>query len=249
MQRPSLKRLKFSLSKRFSRLTKHRYTVEKRMGVFYLIDQANAVDQHLIAKGAWEQPQVDALRRYIARYRVAGCRNVFLDIGAHGGLYSMLMHGDRTFDALIAFEPDPVNAAQLQANLFINHLVGEVTLVQAACTDKAGRVRFFAAAQKNRGMSRIEESTGLQGESMIDVETLTVDSIVPDHGSLIVAKIDVEGFELTALAGMEQVIANNTCLFQIESFAEQFPALNAWMLARGFSLLETVEHDHFYYKA
>ena len=76
MQRPSLKRLKFSLSKRFSRLTKHRYTVEKRMGVFYLIDQANAVDQHLIAKAHGNNPKwmrCAAILRAIAWRAVAMC--------------------------------------------------------------------------------------------------------------------------------------------------------------------------------
>ena len=45
---------------------------------------------------------------------------VFLDVGAHWGLYALLAHRTRQFERIVAFEPDPANYAQLQANLFLN---------------------------------------------------------------------------------------------------------------------------------
>lgn len=245
---PFLRRLIPSLLRRYAKLFKHRYLVEKRMGLLFLLDQKNSVDRNLLIKGAWEPAQVDMLKRQIKTARAPGKKTVFLDIGAHGALYSMMLARQGLADQVIAFEPDPVNLVQLKANLFINDLLDQITLIEKAASDAPGQIRFFMADSANRGGSRMTEAGdgGLAGETVVEADQ--IDSMAPLKDALVVAKIDVEGSEMKVLAGMEATIANNACLFQIESFTDNAPALKTWMSERGFDHVATVDFDHYFLK-
>lgn len=246
---PFLRRIVPSFYKRYARLFKWRYLVEKRMGLLFLLDQKNSVDRNLLTKGAWEPQQLEMLKRQIRSASTPDRETVFLDIGAHGALYSMMLKREGLVDRVIAFEPDPINLVQLKANLFINGMLEDITVIEKAASDEAGEIRFFMAVSTNRGGSRMtEEGDGaLAGETVVQADRM--DAMVSLEGALVVAKIDVEGSELKVLSGMEHTIAGNACLFQIESFDDTSPALKIWMAEHGFQHLTTVDFDHFFLKA
>jgi FkbM family methyltransferase len=246
---PFLRRLIPSLLRRYAKLFKHRYLVEKRMGLLFLLDQKNAVDRNLLIKGAWEPAQVDMLKRQVKATRISGRQTVFLDIGAHGALYSMMMVREGLADQVVAFEPDPMNLVQLKANLFINDMLGAITLIEKAVSDESGDIRFFLADSSARGGSRMtdEGDARIVGETIVKADR--IDDMVPLEDVLVVAKIDVEGSEMKVLAGMEATIANNACLFQIESFTDNAQALKTWMNERGFDHVATVDFDHYFSKS
>src|SRR5690606_30304779 len=81
---------------------KPRYFVERRTGLTLLADQRNLVDRYLLAYGEWEKMQLDTLRQLIGEQRRAATRpTLFLDVGAHGGLYSMWLSQSPGFDRLV----------------------------------------------------------------------------------------------------------------------------------------------------
>ena len=246
---PILRRLVPSLLRRYARIFKHRYSIERRMGALFLIDQRKSVDRNLMIRGAWEPAQFEELGRLLARERREGEKAIFLDIGAHGALYSIVMNQTGAFDRIVAFEPEPTNLAQLRANLFINGLLDRIEVIETAAWSHRGKIPFFISDESNRGASRMstDNSDGLIGR--IEVNAAPVDELVDFSGGLVVAKIDVEGCELTTLAGMTRTIANNRCLFQIESFESKFPDLREWLVARGFSHVSTRDFDHYFLKA
>ena len=57
-----LRRLSFGLFRRYAKTFKHRYVVERRMGVLLLLDQLNKVDMHLLCSGAWEPDRMTCSR-------------------------------------------------------------------------------------------------------------------------------------------------------------------------------------------
>jgi FkbM family methyltransferase len=246
---PFLRRLVPSLLRRYAKAFKHRYLVEKRMGLLFLLDQQNSVDRNLLIKGAWEPEQIKTLRAQISVARHPDRETVFLDIGAHGALYSMMMVQEGLADHVFALEPDPVNLVQLKANLFINGMLNQITLIEKAASDAPGNIRFFMADSANRGGSRMTEAGDGEIANETIVEADRIDNMVPLKGVFVVAKIDVEGSEMKVLTGLEAIIANNTCLFQIESFAENEKILNTWMIERGFRHVSTIDFDHFYLKS
>ena len=217
------------------------------MGALLLIDQHNTIDRNLLIKGAWERPQIERMKQLIRNHRQTGQEVIFLDIGAHGALYSIILAQEQLANRIIAFEPEPTNLIQLRANLFINDMIKRIEVIDKAVSDKAGRIEFFTASQ--RGGSRMSEYHPMSTVAeRIEVESDCLDSMVYVKDKFVIAKIDVEGGELTVLAGMERTISENRCLFQIESFTDCFPALKTRMERRGCTHLETIDFDHYFLK-
>lgn len=248
MRAPLLRRLIPSLLRRYAKFFKHRYSVEKRMGAFFLIDQKNSVDRNLLIKGRWEPDQIKTLLKSIAEHHRRGEKVVFLDIGSLAALYSIMIAQQGIATRIIAFEPEPGNLVQLRANLLLNGLLDRVEVIPVAVGDKAGKIPFYVAKESNKGTSRMTASDMHLIERQIEVDTMPVDEILQLSGEFIVAKIDVEGSELTVLAGMEKLISSNRCLLQIESFDENVANLKTWLDAKGFVYLSTVAFDHYFLK-
>jgi FkbM family methyltransferase len=124
------------------------------------------------------------------------------DIGAHIGYYSLRLskwvgESGRVF----SFEPVPYTYSFLERNLRRNHATN-VTVQQAAIGNREGTVRMAAESGARLGWSTIADSGNLE------VRCATVDSEIQRLGleRLDFIKIDVEGFELQALAGAENTI-------------------------------------------
>lgn len=136
-----------------------------------------------------------------AMMAVVGQANVVWDIGANIGLYTKKFSEAAPSDAQIfAFEPSPRNSQAL-----IEAFRGEdrVTIMPCALSNQAGHL-FFEAALSGKGTTDriVDYDTGLK------VEVASADMLVfersiktPDF-----IKIDVEGFELHVIRGMERLL-------------------------------------------
>jgi FkbM family methyltransferase len=246
-----LRRWQWAYHKKWIRRTRPRFGVEKRLGCNWLLDQKSAVDRSLIVRGFWEPKQLALLCQLATENRPPGVRTLFLDIGAHIGVYSILMHKAVAFDEHVMFEPEPANAAQLSANLLLNDLLGTLRLVNAAASDKPGRILFKSGPDHNRGIARMLNAglPELPWETrVVEVDTVRVGDVVSLEGGFLVAKMDVEGAELAALAGMEKLLAANRCVLQIECFQGAEDALIGWLEPRGFRHVAQIDVDHFFVK-
>ena len=251
MQAPVLMRLLPSLFRRYAKAFKWRFTVEKRMGALFLIDQLNLVDKNLLIRGAWDREQVERFFALAERHfpRAKGPRQ-FWDIGAHGALYAILFAGSaRPDDRIDAVECDPVNRAQLMGNLFVNGLVTRVSVHPFAVSDAAGSFALNIAPDTNRGGSRLDTDhvEGFAGTCMVQAKRM--DDLWDGFAAPIIAKIDVEGHEEKVLRGMETMLAACPALIQIEIFPESIAKVTAQLEALGFSHLSSFNDDHYFLKA
>ncbi len=211
---PFLGRIIRSILIQHFRYTKLEYLVVKRMGALFLVDQHNKVDRSLLIKGEWEQEQICRLRELINRYRPKDTSSIFLDIGAHGGLYSIIVSKNYEFNQIFAFEPDSINRAQLHANLFINGLVDKICVVQAAATNRSGTIGFVSCRGRHRGLSHLQLDSRMLSDTTVDA--VRIDDLIKQKGVFVAAKIDVEGYESGVLEGMEDLVKSNSCVLQIE---------------------------------
>ncbi len=128
-----------------------------------------------------------------------------LDIGANEGLYSLLAADKVGRRGLVAsIEPNPKTLILLERNIKANNC-SQVTCIPSAVADRASEARFIALDERDSGLAHLA-APGEQGLATL-VDVTTVDAIVaaagrPVHG----LKIDVEGAELSVLAGATKSI-------------------------------------------
>jgi Methyltransferase FkbM domain len=73
-----------------------------------------------------------------------------------------------------------------------------------------------------------------------------LDDALSISGRTVFLKIDIEGHELAALAGMKRLLAANQCFLQIESFGDKAADLACIMTALGYRLLRNIGDDHYF---
>lgn len=130
--------------------------------------------------------------------------DLFLDVGANVGVYSILTSelGAR----VVAVEPDPPSITRLRENLDLNDL-GTVVVLPVALGSASGT----AALVSNDVFSRIGS-----GPDCVDVAVTTLDEVLGD-GYAAGVKIDVEGFERQVLEGAGRALAEHRIgLLQLE---------------------------------
>ena len=228
-----------------------RYMVERRLGLRLLLDRENAVDRQIFISGSWEPECVDQLFGLIEQERRHHKGEaVFLDVGSHWGLYALLAHKTGHFSRIVAFEPDPTNYAQLQANLFLNDAAVAIEPRQLAASDREATFGLVLRTRHNRGGTRLAE----EGEAaQVACRAVRLDRELDFEGKLLVMKMDVESHELAAVEGMMGLLAKNHCVLQIEIWsateellARRLPFITEMLACHGIKQVKQIDSDYFF---
>lgn len=132
--------------------------------------------------------------------------DVFYDLGANVGFFTLLAARlvGRT-GTVIAFEPDPRNAEALRSNIALNGLAN-VAVIERGVSEKVC-TRRFAIAESTA--SHLAYGTADEETIVIDVINLDGFACDAEHRPPTVIKIDIEGEEVHALRGAEQLMARH----------------------------------------
>ncbi len=227
----------------FYRALRGRTFVANRMGFRLLLDTDNIVDKYVLAFGQYEKAQQDLL--FGTAKAISAERRVFVDVGAHWGVYALAAQASKLFARVIAIEADPRSAAQLRANLFLNDLTDSIEAVEAVASNEPGEARFSLAAAKSRVVSRVASLDERASDIRI-VRAVRLDDLESMKGGLVVAKIDVEGYERAVIEGMQNLLTQNRGLLQVEVFAGALPAFDVAMTVIGYRKFAEIGNDRFY---
>jgi FkbM family methyltransferase len=166
-----------------------------------------------------------------------------IDVGANIGIYSLLLAGlvERS-GSVLAFEPEPNLFTILRENCVSNNATN-IVLFQCALGQMSGLASFHRSAF-NSGDNRLSRAS--MGHDAIEVKVERFDHLHPDSKPDFV-KIDVQGHELAALAGMERALAASPkvrVLFEFSPAALRKAGTAPELLLeffreRGFALYET----------
>ncbi len=139
-----------------------------------------------------------------------GCQVVF-DVGAWAGTHAMMLARQMPGGRVYAFEPDPSAGVALKANCRLNR-VENVELVDLCVGADPGTSTLHSSGGRwgTQRSSLLEEAGGPPDEGeAIDVRVVTFDEfcisrdVWPDG-----LKIDIEGAEVFALRGLEQLVGH-----------------------------------------
>lgn len=229
------------------RLEKLRTTprVYSRRGALWELDPKDWLDRKLIADLPYEKKQ---LARFISMAERA--RPVrFFDIGANWGLYAIQLAQALPGMTIDCFEPVAATCARLARNLHLNDLDGRVTVHEVACSDVSGEATIaispgsFCISSLSASEEEAIERKLLPAET---VRLARFDDMIAVAGERLLFKVDVEGHETKALAGMARTLRNNSCFLQIETRTRNREIVEATMSAAGYRLTGEIKEDLYF---
>lgn len=167
-----------------------------------------------------------------------------IDIGAHYGIYSILMAAmcGRT-GTVVSFEPDPYAREMLERNLALNPDLKKPMVESKACSDAPGEAVLFSRggnAQSSLVRSAVEFAPEHQSEQFT-VPLVTLDSYIADNKLKTPrwVKIDPEGAEIRILKGAPNLLASDAGIicelhpYAWPEFGNSFAELNDIVAASG----------------
>lgn len=154
------------------------------------------------------------------------------DVGANIGYISLMaarLVGEG--GCVFAFEALPDNISRLEENVSLNSLNSRVKIIHAAVTEKVGQTEFLT--HSSGAMGKTEGSAGRDSayNQRLRVPALTLDHFFfgQGHPPPQVVKMDIEGGEGLALAGMTRLLSQTRPVLLIELHGEQ-AAHQVWEL-------------------
>lgn len=152
-----------------------------------------------------------------------------VDVGANTGNHTIFFAGPMKAAMVTPLEPLPSAAAALRAGVLRNGLDNvDLSRLGIGIADHAGRARLVVSERGGLG------ATGLAPDPSGDIAIDTLDAVIT--GPVDFLKIDVEGMEMSALAGAEDVIRRARPLIYIEIANENTLAFSAWLGQAGYQV-------------
>jgi FkbM family methyltransferase len=152
---------------------------------------------------------------WINHYLAEG--DIGIDIGANVGIFTLEMtRSVGTTGKVIAFEPNPSTAEHLQHNLSLNHKSDQVSICRVALGERDEYMKLFVP-ETNQGAATLCDS-GEHTGGTVNVKVQNFSAWQKAYGDLPakVIKMDIEGFELSALKGMQQYLRSNSPVLLVE---------------------------------
>jgi len=169
----------------------------------------------------FEAAELEALRRVVRpRARV-------VDVGANTGNHTVFFAGPMKARLVTPFEPLPEAASALRAAVERNGLANvDLSRLGIGIAAEVGRARLVTSERGGLG------ATSLAADPSGAIVVSTLDSMLSDPIDLL--KIDVEGMEMSALAGAAGVIARWRPLIFVEIANRNTAAFSAWLRSVGY---------------
>lgn len=210
-------------------------TIQTRHGFRFCADLGDWLGQYVFLTGTYEPPTATLFSHLVKP------GDTVLDVGANVGFFSLLcaeLTGKT--GVVVAFEPVPSVRQRLLANISLNEY-DHIRVVGNAVSDRSETLSIYEGPDGHKGTSSLRPNS--TATEVIEVNAIALDH--DDIASTPVAciKIDVEGAEMRALEGMEQLLRRERPFLIIEftdeflrGFGHSTSQMSDWLTSRGYSL-------------
>lgn len=162
--------------------------------------------------GEFENSEVDFVRKFL------NPGDTFIDVGANGGIFTLLASKQVQHGHIYAFEPDQRNLKILKHNLSINNITN-VTILESALSNIEGETKFAIA--KDGALNSLADTNRREQEiaEWQTVKVTTLDTFVRDYKveKVNFIKIDTEGAEKLILEGGKETLSSNQLIIMFEA--------------------------------
>lgn len=191
--------------------------------VFFTITRPRDSIQKVHLSGRfYEEPELEIIRQYCPM------GSVFCDIGANIGNHTLFALKFLRAARAILFEPNPEAIEILRSNLVLNGVIDRCDLshLGKGLSDQPADGFFISATRKNLGGGRLSPGGGVIAVIRGD------DALAGDQVDFL--KIDVEGMEMQALAGLTRTIQRCRPTIFVEVDQANQAAFAAWVQANDY---------------
>ncbi|XP_028782741.1 uncharacterized protein LOC114738815 [Neltuma alba] len=164
-----------------------------------------------ILKGKrFRKPDISAtIQDVLERMKSEGRDGFVVDVGANVGMASFAASamGFR----VLSFEPVFENLQKICEGIYFNRVAELVTLFQAAASDRLGNITFHKLVGRldNSAVSATGAKLAFQSneEIALQVKSVPLDEVIPESESVLLLKIDVQGWEHHVLKGASKLLS------------------------------------------
>jgi|AntAceMinimDraft_17_1070374.scaffolds.fasta_scaffold05541_1 FkbM family methyltransferase len=136
--------------------------------------------------------------------------NIFVDIGANIGYYSVLASKIlNNKGKIISFEPVKETFNKLIQNIKLNNINEQLTAYNCALGNKTGTENINL--HKESGHNSVVRISKLNNIGKEQIKIKKFDQLINFKNKDLFIKIDVEAYEFEVLKGMENTLKNNNC--------------------------------------
>ena len=203
------------------------------------IDIRESIERKTFFLKSYEKKRMSYLVNYINK------SNVFIDIGAHIGFYSILT--SNYFKQVYSYEPNFRNYQKLLKNIKQNKLERKIRAFNHGLGEKQQKLKGISA---NKG-ELIQTSGFSISKNNVTGEDVSIskgDDVIKLINEDITLKIDVEGYEYKVLKGLEETLINNNCFIQIEIWDKNLKNVLSFLENLNYQKLITIDGDTFFSK-
>lgn len=224
------------------------FTVEKlrwRQNTTIISYLSTPVHSEIYGTGEYEKNEIDFLQKTLKK------GDTFIDVGANIGVYTVVagrLVGDE--GRVFAFEPSKREFELLLKNIKLNKLKN-IHPVKAAISNHTGTTKLRVASGLHTGTNTLALTFCNPQTKLCNIEEVPAyrldDFIIQNNLKNVTGvKIDIEGYELFALQGMQYIL--NTfkpfLMLEINEYALQSTSCNKEQI---FAFLRKCNYKIFYY--
>lgn len=173
-------------------------------------------------------------------------KDIFVDIGANRGIYTIIAPTLFQYREVHAFEPNLEVVEVLKKNITLNNLTNQVVVHDYALGGKKETANFECDPMHKGGGRISDNGDGEQTTVLVESFDEVMNSLPAWRLSFI--KIDTEGFEFKVLYGMDKTLrqmSNNSCIMIESTKPEKVVAVLA---KYNFKLTTSKNFDHLFIK-
>lgn len=178
----------------------------------YVDPRDQMIGAHILSGHTWHRETLQLAIDIAGRHDDLDPQSTFLEVGANIGTQTIYALVANAFGKAIAIEADPENFDILRKNLVLNGFTQRATAVHCAASDRLGSVQLYKNSS-NFGANSLEAGLADGQTRAVTVDAMPVDDVVAAQGiradEIGMVWIDVEGHELSVLAGMSRTLSSS----------------------------------------
>jgi FkbM family methyltransferase len=198
-------------------------------------------DRELFFTNNYEEKQFEEVFLIIKKYNI----EIFLDVGANSGIYSLILAKKFENLVIIGFEPITSTFKKFTRNIERNKLNKKIQKHNLGLSNKSALLNM-----KTNIKFGYKQSAGYHVSSDGEEKAIFVkaDELLNYKNKVIFMKIDTEGHELHVLEGAEEIIKKNNIFMQIEIWDKNFEIVEKTLKNMNFVFIKKIKNDYFYKK-